>query len=206
MQKKVLNQLVQAFIPLSVIVGGIIFLQVGRQVFRQDGAGKSQHQGTLDHVFKFPDVSAPVITAQNVLDIGREVDFSARECFCVTRNKMIGEKGHIFQPFPERRHVNMDDVEAVIQVFAKLLQVHHVFQVLIGCGNDPDINGDRVFPTYPVEFIVLQDAEDFGLQGQFHIADFIEKQGASIGLLKFPHFGFYGPGESAAFVAEQFRF
>ena len=99
----------------------------------------------------------------------------------------------------------MDDVEAVIQVFAKPFQVHHVLQVLVGCGNDPDINGDRVFPAHPVEFIVLQDAEDFGLQGQFHIADFIEEQGASIGQLEFPHFGFYGPGEGAAFVTEQFR-
>ena len=70
--------------------------------------------------------------------------------------------------------------------------------------DDSPINGDWVFPADSIELIVLQDAENFGLQGQFHIADFVEKQSTTIGLLKFSGLGFYGSCECSTFMAKQF--
>ena len=57
-----------------------------------------------------------------------------------------------------------------------------------------------------LEFAVLQDAQNFGLRGQRHVADFIEENGAVVALLEFADAAFDGAGEGAFFVAEQFAF
>ena len=50
--------------------------------------------------------------------------------------------------------------------------------------------------------LLFQNAQHFRLGAQAHVADFIEKERAAIGFLKFADFIFAGPGETAFDVAE----
>jgi len=52
----------------------------------------------------------------------------------------------------------------------------------------------------------LQHPEQLGLQAQLEVADFIDEEGATIGLLEAPHAPVRRAGESAADVAEEFGF
>ena len=56
------------------------------------------------------------------------------------------------------------------------------------------------------EFLFLQDAQEFGLQLERDVADFVQEKGAAIGELEAADFLVDGAGEGAAFVAEEFGF
>ncbi|MNH33538.1 hypothetical protein D3C79_940640 [compost metagenome] len=99
-----------------------------------------------------------------------------------------------------------DDVQAIQQVFAEAAFTHHLFEVEVGGGEDPHIGatGDRVADA--LVFLVLDEAQQFGLQGQWEIADFVEEKRAPISLIDSPQGAFAGAGEGAAGVAEQLAF
>ena len=54
--------------------------------------------------------------------------------------------------------------------------------------------------------MLLQHPQQFGLLGQRHAFDFIQKQGATIGVLQLADALALGAGKGAAFVAKQFGF
>ncbi len=66
------------------------------------------------------------------------------------------------------------------------------------------MNGAR--SAEPFEFMLLQNAQQFGLQFQRNVADFIEKNCAFIGEFESANFLGNGYGECAALVAEKFAF
>ena len=55
-------------------------------------------------------------------------------------------------------------------------------------------------------FALLQHPQQLGLQGQRHVADFVQKQGPAIGRVEQPFPVLVGAGEGPLAVAEQFAF
>ena len=80
--------------------------------------------------------------------------------------------------------MDADDVEAVEQVFPKLAVGDPLLQILVGGGNDPHIHLHRLVAANPVELPVRQYPQQPGLHVQRHVAYFVEKQGATIGLFR----------------------
>ncbi|MCY1421041.1 hypothetical protein D9M71_366840 [compost metagenome] len=99
-----------------------------------------------------------------------------------------------------------DDIQTIQQVFTKAPIAHHVFKIEVGRSQDTYIGaaGDRV--TDPLVFLVLDEAQQLGLQRQWEIADFIKEQSAAIGLIDPPQGAFTGPGKRPAAMPEQFAF
>ena len=56
-----------------------------------------------------------------------------------------------------------------------------------------------------LELALLEHAQQLGLDGRRHLADFVEKQHAAVGLLDAARLGADRAGEGAALVAEQLR-
>src|SRR5262249_34371816 len=56
-----------------------------------------------------------------------------------------------------------------------------------------------------LEFALLQDTQQFDLQGQVQVTNLIEKQRATIGQLEAPLLQGLGPGKGALLMAEQLR-
>jgi hypothetical protein len=54
----------------------------------------------------------------------------------------------------------------------------------------------RRFAAHPVHFAFLEDAKQFGLEGQIHFAYFIQQDGASVGQFEFTDFSGDGSGET----------
>src|SRR5262249_5153120 len=67
---------------------------------------------------------------------------------------------------------------------------------------DPDIFS----AADTLKAIILKNPQQFGLRSQGDIANFIQENGAAVGLLKTANPTSAGACESAAFVAEQFAF
>ena len=76
-------------------------------------------------------------------------------------------------------------------------------QVPVRCGNDPDINPDRVLAPDPVDFLFLQHPQQLGLQDGRHLADFIQQQGAPMGQFELARLGGRGSGKRSLLESEQ---
>ncbi|KKO20622.1 MAG: hypothetical protein BROFUL_00658 [Candidatus Brocadia fulgida] len=61
-------------------------------------------------------------------------------------HKVIYEERYIFFPFPQRREVDNDHVEPVIEILAKASLPDKFFQVPFGSADDADVDGDSSSP------------------------------------------------------------
>jgi hypothetical protein len=80
--------------------------------------------------------------------------------------------------------VNFYHIHAVEEIFAEPIMGDLFGQIFVGGSNDADIGFLGVMTTDTGEGAVLEHAEKFDLNRSGHIADFIEKQGATVTLLK----------------------
>ncbi len=120
--------------------------------------------------------------------------------------KIADEDGNIVSPLPKRRHRNGKDQEAVIEVVAEFTGGDHLGEVSVGRCNQADIHRNGSRAAQPFEFLFLKSSEQFGLELQRDVADFIQEQGSLMGQLKTADLLRDCSGKSALFVAEEFAF
>src|SRR5260370_38558363 len=76
----------------------------------------------------------------------------------------------------------------------------------VGRRNQASIGAKRTRASQPLEFPLLQNAEQFGLQFERNLSDFIQKNSASVGNLEAANALRDGSRESTSFVSEQLAF
>ena len=102
--------------------------------------------------------------------------------------------------------MNRHDVQAVEQILAERVLVDLLFEVLVGRGDDADVDLDHLVAAQPLELLLLQHAQHLGLRLEAHVADFVEEDRALVGLLELADLPIGGAGERALLVTEQFGF
>ena len=113
------------------------------------------------------------------------------------------QHGHVFLALTQGRQAQANDVEAVKQVLAEGAVLDTLFQVLMGSRNHAHIGLDGPMTAHAVKVAVAQHPQQAGLQIKRHVANFIEEQGAAVGLFKATPAHGLCTGESAALVPEQ---
>ena len=106
----------------------------------------------------------------------------------------------------QRRDVDRHDVEAVQQVFAEPALADLLVEALVGRGDDPHVDVDRLARPDARNDALLQRAQHLGLGREAHVSDLVEEQRAAVGLLELP-----GPvrrraGKAPLQVPEQLAF
>ena len=81
----------------------------------------------------------------------------------------------------QRRHMNIEDVEAVIKILAKFSVGHGFVGNLVGGGQHAHVDRSFDLAAEPAQFVVFQNAQKLGLRADRHLADFIEQQRAPFG-------------------------
>src|SRR5882757_8311470 len=117
---------------------------------------------------------------------------------------MMHKHGNVGSPVAQRGKMYGDDVQAEIKVLAEGAVAISGFQVAIGGGDNAYVDCDVRIAAYWPNFLLLQDAQELGLHFERQLANFIEEDCAAVGGLKETGFCFYGSGEGAFFVAEEF--
>src|SRR5690606_34189523 len=92
----------------------------------------------------------------------------------------------------------------VVKVFAKPTVLNGAFKVNVGCGQDPDINGNRPTPPYSLDVLFLKETQQICLQLQWQIANFVEQQGSPICGLDASNLTLMGSRKSTLLMPEQF--
>src|SRR5262249_59230111 len=103
----------------------------------------------------------------------------------------------------QRRQVDGEDAEAVIQVRPELALRRPGLQVAVRGGDESDVRPDGLAAADALEGLVLQQAQHLRLKRQRHVADLVEEQRAARDLLELADAPAVGAGKRALLVAEQ---
>ena len=182
-----------------------IFLLVRHQVAADDFLVAQDHVA-LDQVLEFADVARPVMLLQRRHQVSRK-GAGAAVVFAVVVLQEIGDQvRNVAFALAQRRHLQIDDVDAIEQVLTESSAFDFRFQHPVGGADYAHFNFLVFLGADPAELAVLQQLQQLGLQTQVEFGDFVEKQRAAMGQFHAPRLRSVGAGESAFFVSEEFAF
>src|SRR5438105_4580879 len=72
----------------------------------------------------------------------------------------------------------------MVEVTAKAAGGNGIFQVLIGCGKDSDIDFNWIIGADAIDFAAFEDSQKLDLRRQGHVADLIEEKRAPVGVFE----------------------
>ncbi len=121
-------------------------------------------------------------------------------------HEVADERGNILLPFSQGRHMYGEHPQAVVKIAAECARGDHLRQIAICGGHETNIHARRMRAAQPLELLLLQHAQKFGLQFERNISDFVQKNSAAIRQLKSADPLRDRSGKCAALVTEQFRF
>ena len=92
--------------------------EVGREMFGLDEISAAQDDGSLDHVSKLANVSRPPIFLQQRCGFGIKRPDRPAVAGIELLDEGLREQRNIVRALAQRRHLDRDDVEPVVQVFS----------------------------------------------------------------------------------------
>ena len=116
---------------------------------------------------------------------------------------MFRQQRHVALAQPQRRQ--RDDLKAqpVEKIGAKLALVRQARQMFVGGSDDADIDLDRTAGANARHLAIFDRAQQPVLRRARQGGQFVEEQGAAVGLFEAALAGLGGAGESARFMPEQ---
>src|SRR5208282_3052251 len=119
---------------------------------------------------------------------------------------MSNQHGNVLAAVAQCRQMQGKDVQAVEQVPARFFFFNRVHQIAIGGSDQAHVHVDRLCSSQAFELLVLQNAQQLGLQLQRNISNLVQQQSAFVGQFQPAQFLAYGSGKRSLLVAEQFAF
>ena len=105
----------------------------------------------------------------------------------------------------QRRHRDVNDVEAEVEVVAEFSLGHQLLEVLVRRRDQTNIGAQGLVSADPLEGALFADhAQQFHLRARIDLADFIEKNRAAIRLFEPADPALVRAGKRAPFVPEKF--
>src|SRR5262249_24369668 len=116
---------------------------------------------------------------------------------------MAYEQRNILGALAQRGHIDRDDGEPEVEVFAETTFLDFFLEILVRSSDDAnvDLGGPRGAEALDLSF--LEHAQDLGLRLSAHVADLVEKNGAAVGLFELAHLLLGGACEGSFLMAEQ---
>ena len=181
-------------------------VEVVLEDFAGDGAFSFDDSNLFGDVFEFADVAVPRVVHEVLAGVfgkedGRHVVFLGH-----VGGEFAEEEGDVVDAFAERRDVDGDLLQTVVEVFAEMAVADSGYEVDIGGGDDTDVDFERSGGAYGDDFSIFKYAEQLDLHGQWEFADFVEEDGAAVGFFEVAFAVFVGAGESTFDMAEEFAF
>src|ERR1700677_773054 len=175
----------------------------GRKPQHETGA---QNHCAFDYVFQLPDVARPRVSNQGLHCFrGDRIDRLAHALGGLL-HKMACQERNVPRTFPQGGDLDGENIQAIVQVAAKLLVQYHSFQVAMGGGHNAHIYLLRPRASQALKFPLLQDTEELWLQLERDIANLIQEQRALMFHLKPTDLLSDRAGERSPFMAEEFTF
>src|ERR1700704_3716028 len=93
---------------------------------------------------------------------------------------MLGQSNDVFGALSQGRNAQLELAEAMEKIFAETAFLYGCFEILIRCGDDPNIDLDFAMASQPVEGLAIQYAQQLYLRVQLKFSDLVEEQRAFV--------------------------
>ena len=101
--------------------------------------------------------------------------------------EVLQQERQVPAPLAQRRDLDVEDVEAVVEVLAEPALRDALAQVAVRRRDDAHVDaGHRRVGAERLDRPLLQDAQELGLRGQRDLGDLVEEQRAAVGRLEAP--------------------
>ena len=169
--------------------------------------GEADRHCAMEQVLELAHVAGKRIARQVHQRVAREA--RCRPHAGIARQPLehaLADDDQVFEPLAQRRHANLDDVEAVIQVLAELARLHFGAEVLVRRAQQPHVDRQLGDGTDRPHRALLNRAQQLALHRQRKVADLVEEQRAAVGRLKEAFAVVVGAGERALAIAKELGF
>src|ERR1044071_5490301 len=139
-----------------------------------------KNDGPFNEVLELPNVAWPRIIHERPHRLRRNPLDVFVHLTRVLMGEVPSEYGDVLRVIAQRRRRDREYLKAVVEIASKELVAHHLSQVAVGGGDEPDVNRNRPGSSQPLERLLLESPEQFGLQIERNVTNFIQKQGASV--------------------------
>ncbi len=171
-----------------------------------DAAGAAAGEA-LGDVAQLADVARPVVGFERCHRVGGTLGQGHAVFHREEPQEVIEQRRHVVLALAQRRDRDVDDVEAVVEVFAEFAGGDPLGQAAVGRRHHAHVRVDAVaFVADALDFAGFEEAEQQRLHAQRHLADFVHEDGAAVGRFEQAALVAVGVGEAAARVPEELRF
>lgn len=139
-----------------------------------------------DHMLQLADIAWPGVCQQRLLGRRRQAQATQAQARPVEFEKMPGQQQNVLATLAQRRNVHRVGRETMVKVRAKALLAYLVMQLAVAGGNHPHIHMTWPILAQPLDFAILQGAQQFGLHVQRQFTHLVEQQGAAVRGLEAP--------------------
>ena len=140
----------------SAAAGRDLLPDFERQVFDRDVVGLREQDGALDGRLQLAHVAGPRVFEHHLARVGRESAYEARGVARVLLQEEVDQDGDVVAALAQRRHVDGEDVDAVVEVVAEAAVRDHRAQVAVGRGDDAHVNLDGARAADATNLALLQ--------------------------------------------------
>src|SRR5260370_40508173 len=167
---------------------------------------RSEDYAPLDEILELADVPRPLIRDECGHRFRRNVFDLLNHPAGINLDKMFHQRRNIFPALPQRWQRDRKHIQPVVEIAAKFVALHHFDQIPVGRGYEPNVHLVSPSAAQALELLLLQDTQQFGLQGLRNIAHFVDEQRPSVRQFETANLLRYGSGERASLVAEKLAF
>jgi hypothetical protein len=158
----------------------------------------------FDHVAELADIAGPGVALQLFDCLGLEgLDLPAVLIGHLS-GEMRDQRGNVLGALAERRQQQGEDVDPMIEILPERAFLDELIEVAMSGHDDADVDRDGAVATHTLDLPLLEHAQELGLHDHGHVADFVEEEGAVVGLLELADVAGGRAGERAFLVAEEF--
>src|SRR5256885_11185450 len=147
------------------------------QVGKTDLSGSLEHGESLDEILELANVARPPVSLERLHRVGCEREVLRGDLVEEVRH----EGGYVVAPLSQGRQHERDHVQAVEQVEAELPLGCERLEILVGRGDDAEVDGLRLVAAERLDHSLLQDAKKLALQEERQPPDLLEEDGSAVG-------------------------
>src|SRR5215813_1892126 len=188
----------------SVVMLELERLQLGH--WRAQNRLRRENHRTFNEILQFPDISRPRVSQQRIDGIGRDIVDPLVHALSVERGEVPQQSRNILPALPQRRDLDRKYFQTIVKVLAKRALFYHRGQISMRGCDQSHVNLVRTVAAEPLEFLLLQDAQQLGLKFQRYIANLVKKERAFVREFKPPRFLRDGACKGTFLVPEKLAF
>ncbi len=120
--------------------------------------------------------------------------------------EIVNENRDVGLSFPQGRYFKSHYIQTVEEILAESTPFHFFFKIMICCCNDTNFDTNGFIAADSFEGAFLENTEEFDLNIERNITNFIEKKCTALSLFKPADTSAVCPGKSSFFMAEELTF